>query len=415
MTASIRITKRIIDGLRPGELIWDTDVKGFGVRCQARARVYVLKTRINGRQRWFTIGDHGAPWTPETARKEAQRLWGEIRSGANLVALREARRDPPTVAELCDRFLNDYSRQHKRSLSVAADERNITNHIKPLFGNRTVLEITRTDVDDLKRKIAEGRTARPAVPISKGGRGGLPVKGGQGAANRTLAVLSKMFSLAEEWGWRPENSNPCRKVMRYAENKNERFLSSAEIAQLGKVLDAIDKNRREHPSATAAIRILLLTGARLSEIVWLQWQHVDFERGLLHLPDSKTGKRPVFLSNAAIDVLRRQPKKNDNPFVFSSDMVGRPIQSIQQVWQRVRAEADLEGVRLHDLRHSFASFAAANGASLPIIGRMLGHTTPMTTQRYAHLVQDPVRDANEAVGAAIGRLMTEPPEPTENG
>ncbi len=202
------------------------------------------------------------------------------------------------------------------------------------------MEITRTDVDDLKRKIAEGRTARPAVPISKGGRGGLPVKGGQGAANRTLAVLSKMFSLAEEWGWRPENSNPCRKVMRYAENKNERFLSSAEIAQLGKVLDAIDKNRREHPSATAAIRILLLTGARLSEIVWLQWQHVDFERGLLHLPDSKTGKRPVFLSNAAIDVLRRQPKKNDNPFVFSSDMVGRPIQSIQQVWQRVRAEVE---------------------------------------------------------------------------
>ncbi|MBU2580251.1 MAG: site-specific integrase [Alphaproteobacteria bacterium] len=405
MVASIRITKRVVDGMKPGETIWDTDVKGFAVRRQARAKVYLLKTRVNGRQRWFSIGEHGTPWTPETARREAQRLWGEIRSGTNLIAIREARRDQPTVSELCERFLDEYARPHKKPLSLAADERNIANHIKPLLGSRTVAELTRNDIDDFKRKVAEGRTARPAVPISKGGRGGLPVTGGPGAANRTLALLSKMFSMAEQWGWRPDHSNPCHKIVRYAENKNERFLSSAEISRLGGVLDALDRDRRENLYATAAIRILLLTGARLSEIIWLQWQHVDLERGLLHLPDSKTGKRPVFLNKLAIQIIDRLQPKPDNPFVFASDMPGRPIQSIQHVWQRVRVKADLKGVRIHDLRHSFASLAAANGASLPLIGRMLGHSTPLTTQRYAHLVNDPVRDANDAVGATLARLL----------
>jgi integrase len=228
-------------------------------------------------------------------------------------------------------------------------------------------------------------------------------------------LLSKMFSMAEQWGWRPANSNPCHKVIRYKENKNERFLSSAEIARLGDVLNAIDHERREHPSATAAIRMLLLTGARLSEIIWLQWQHVDIERHLLHLPDSKTGKRPIYLNAAAIGILERQIRNPDTPFVFASDTPGRPIQNIQNVWQRVRAQAGLTDVRLHDLRHSFASMAAARGASLPIIGRMLGHATPLTTQRYAHLVQDPVRDATEVVGADIANLMTPPSSDATDG
>ncbi len=200
MTASIRITKRVVDALRPGDLIWDSDVKGFAVLCQTKARVYLLEARINGRQRWLTIGEHGAPWTAETARHEAQRLWGQIREGTNIVALREARRQQPTVSELCDRFLADYARFHKKASSTVTDHRNIENHIKPLIGQRTVAEITHADVDDLKRKIAAGRTARPAVPIEKGGNGGLPVTGGPGVANRTLAALSKMMSLAEEWG-----------------------------------------------------------------------------------------------------------------------------------------------------------------------------------------------------------------------
>lgn len=275
MVAAIRITKRVVDAMKPGELIWDTTVKGFAVRRQARARVYLLKCRVNGRQRWFSIGEHGAPWTPETARHEAQILWGAIQSGTNLVAIREARRSLPTMAELCDRFLAEYARPHKKPLSVEADERNIANHVKPLLGSRTVSEVTRNDIDDLKRMIADGKTARRAIPKSKGGRGGLPVTGGRGAANRTLALLSKMFGMAEQWGWRPANTNPCKSVIRFKENSNERFLSSEEIARLGDTLSAIDRDRREHPSATAAIRMLLLTGARLSEIIWLNWQHVD--------------------------------------------------------------------------------------------------------------------------------------------
>lgn len=405
MVASIRITKRVVDGMKPGELIWDTDVKGFAVRCQARAKVYLLKTRVNNRQRWFTIGEHGAPWTPDTARHEAQRLWGLIRSGTNLVAIREARRDQPTVAELCERYLDEHARRHKKPQSLAADERNIANHVLPLIGSRTVLEITRNDVDDLKRRIADGHTARKSVPISRGGRGGLPVTGGTGVANRTIALLSKMFGLAEQWGWRPDHSNPCRNVTRFAEQRNERFLSSAEIESLGRALDEADARRSESPYATAVIRMLLLTGARLSEIIWLQWRDVDLERGLLLLPDSKTGRRPVYLNAAAIDILARLPPVSGNPFVFASSLPGRPIGSIQQIWQRIRKSAQIEDVRLHDLRHSFASLAAANGASLPIIGKMLGHSTPLTTQRYAHLVQDPVRDASEAVGRKLAGLV----------
>ncbi|MEO1718684.1 MAG: integrase arm-type DNA-binding domain-containing protein [Pseudomonadota bacterium] len=175
--------------MKPGELIWDAAFKGFAIRCQACAKVYLLKCRLNGRQRWFSIGALGAPWTPEAARREALRLWGEIQSGTNLAAIREARRAKPTIAELCDRFLSEYSRQHKKPLSVAAEERNIENRIKPLLSNRTVAEITRNDIDDFKRRVAEGKTARRAVPKSKGGRGGLPVTGGTGAANRTLALL----------------------------------------------------------------------------------------------------------------------------------------------------------------------------------------------------------------------------------
>lgn len=171
------------------------------------------------------------------------------------------------------------------------------------------------------------------------------------------------------------------------------------------MLDAIDAERLERPEATIAIRLLLLTGARRSEIVWLMWQHVDLERGFINLPDSKVGKRPVFLNAAAIELLERLPRRPDNPFVFAGDAPGRPIQNIQQIWDRIRRQTGLEKVRLHGLRHSFASMAAANGASLVLIGKMLGRATPLTTQRYAHLVNDPVREANEAIGKRIAGLM----------
>jgi len=405
VTNSVRISKRVVDGLKPGDTVWDCDVRGFAVRRQKRARVYFLKARVRGKQRWLTIGEHGTPWTPETARHEAQRLWGLIRSGADIHIGRGRHTGAPTIADMCDRYLDEYATRHKKPSSVDSDRGNIANHIKPQIGSIAVADLTRDDVETLKRQIADGKTGRPANSAMRKRPKVLTVRGGPIAANRTLALLSKMFSLAEDWGWRPNQTNPCRRVVRFAERKSERFLTSDEIVQLASALDAIDFERSFNPCATAAIRILLLTGARVSEITELQWQNVDLERAMLHLPDSKTGARPVFLSEPAIGVFRALPRRTGNPFVFSSETNQGPVKNIQNIWSVVRDRAGLEGVRLHDLRHSFASIAAGNGASLPIIGRMLGHSTPLTTQRYAHLVQDTVRDANEEVGRRISKLF----------
>ena len=189
MTASIRLTKRAIDQLRPGETLWDTDVKGFAVRCQRRSKVYVLKVRIRGRQRWLVIGDHGSPWTAETARHEAQRLWGEIRGGTDIAHVRDTKRKQGTIADLCERYLEEHARQHKKPLSVAADERNIANHIIPLLGRRPVGEVTRADVDDFMRAVKNGETKRPIQRSTDGRPGGRPVLGGPGAANGSIRLL----------------------------------------------------------------------------------------------------------------------------------------------------------------------------------------------------------------------------------
>jgi integrase len=401
MTTATRITKRTVDALQPGDLVWDTDVKGFGVRCQARAKVYILKARVDGRQRWFVIGDHGAPWTPETARYEAQKRWGDIRAGVNLVAIREARREQPTMAELCERFLVEHARQHKKPQSVAADERNITNHVLPVLGTRTVKDITRDDIEDLKRKVKEGKTAG----TGKRRRGGRLAQGGPGAANRCLALLSKMFNLAEEWRWRPENSNPCLKITRYRENKCERYLSTEELTRIGQALDAADATGEITLFASAALRLLLLTGARLNEILTLQWRFVDTERKLLMLPESKTGQKVIRLSDRAVKVLDSLPRLKGNPYVIAGNNEGTHIVNLQKPWRRVRALAGLDDVRIHDLRHSFASVAAASGASLPMIGALLGHSQPQTTARYAHFANDPLQKLNQDVGDAIAKAM----------
>lgn len=405
MGAAVRITKRLVDGLKPGDIVYDTDVKGFAVRCQRRDRVYMLRVRINGRQRWISIGQHGAPWTAETAREEAQRLWGQIRSGVNVVAVRASKRNQPTMQQLCERFLDEHSRQHNKPRTVDAYERNNRNHIIPLLGDRTVAEITRNDIEDMKRKIHDGFTAKRTKPKREGGTGGLDVKGGPGAANRTLGQLSKMFNLAEVWGWRAENSNPVRKVIRYKERKIERFLSTDELVRVGKVLARCEEDASIAPAAIAAIRLLIYTGARLSEILTLKWSYVDYERRLLLLPDSKTGAKPIVLNQPAIDVLKGIIKVKNNPWVLIGRVEGDHLKNLEQPWRFIRKAASIPDVRIHDLRHSFASFAVMNGGSLPILGKLLGHTTPSTTARYAHLSNDPVSQLAETTGAALAAAL----------
>jgi integrase len=215
-----------------------------------------------------------------------------------------------------------------------------------------------------------------------------------------LSVLSKALNLAELWGYRPNHSNPCLHIKKYGENKRERFLNQEEMNQLMKVLDE-EEQSNENPWHLHAIRLLLLTGCRLSEILTLKWDEVDFDNQCLRLRDSKTGKKPVYLSTPAVDLLKRIPQEMGNSFVICGGKEGAHLVNLQKPWRRIRAKVGLDDVRIHDLRHTFASIAASNGLSLPIIGALLGHKQTQTTARYAHLIGQPLIEASEKIGGKI--------------
>jgi integrase len=210
---------------------------------------------------------------------------------------------------------------------------------------------------------------------------------------------------AEDQGYRPEGANPCQRVQRYKENKRERFLTREELARLGAALDRAEAERITGPYAIAALRLLIFTGARLNEIMTLEWSHVDLERRMVFLPDSKTGQKPLTLNDAALKVLKELPKFANNPHVIVGHRYGSHLVNLQKPWQAIRTLAGLEAVRIHDLRHTFASVAVASGGSLPVLGRQLGHTQPQTTQRYAHLADDPVRQLTQATGEVLDAAL----------
>jgi len=383
-----KITKRTVDQLAPDEadrLIWDTDVKGFGVRCRpSGAKVYVLKMRVRGRQRWLTIGQHGSPWTPEGARVEAKRLLGLRASGKDPAAEREHERGVITVAELGERFLDKHVARRCKPTTAADYRRAVQSLINPALGRLRITEVDRADIARLHQQLEDH-----------------PYQ-----ANRVLAVLSKMFNLAEEWGLRADGSNPCRHVKKFKETKRERYLRADELQRLGTVLR--EAEGREGNFAVAAIRLLLLTGARLSEILTLKWEHVDEDSRVLRLPDSKTGAKVIHLNEAAMEILRRLPHEDKNPHVIPGHRAGARLVNLQAPWRRIRTMAGLDDVRIHDLRHSYASVAAGLGLSLPMIGNLLGHSQPATTHRYAHHAADPTRAAADLIGVEIQRSLGQP-------
>jgi integrase len=217
-----------------------------------------------------------------------------------------------------------------------------------------------------------------------------------------------MFNLAERWGLRSDGSNPCRHVEKFKEKKRERFLSSEELSRLGNVLAKAEQGGKELPSVIMAIRLLILTGARLSEILGLRWEWVDFEQGCLRLPDSKTGAKLIPLSRPAYEILENAPRLVGNPFVIPGAKEGEHLVNLNKPWRRIRKLAGLKNVRLHDLRHSFASVAASSGMGLPMIGALLGHKEVATTQRYAHLANDPLKAAADMVAEKITEAMNKP-------
>lgn len=330
------------------------------------------------------------------------------------------RSEDVTIAELSQRYLDEYATAHKKPSGIAQDRRNLENHLVPLIGKLRVGAVERADVARVMRDVAAGKAAKNEKTKHQGRR---IVRGGEIVANRVHALLSKMFALAEDWKLRPGGRNPCWGVRRYAERKVEGFLSSDELARLAAALmsetkrvaqqqKATETSSKRRPNGTkaasiAALRLLLLTGCRVGEVLSLRWQHVDAERRLLLLPDSKTGAKAVFLSKAAVDLINSLNRNPVSEYLFTSDRPGKPIVSLRKTWKRVCKAAKIDNIRLHDLRHCYASVGAAGGLSLPVIGALLGHSQPSTTARYAHLAASPLHDAADAIGdkiiAALGR------------
>jgi integrase len=381
---AVKITKRTVDQLLPGMLLWDTDVKGFGVRCRSSGgKHYLVKMRIGGRQRWLTIGRHGSPWTPDTARREALRLLGLRASGQDPALQRDRQKGAITLAELGARFLQEYVPRHCKPRTAEEYRRSVDQYINPILGRHRIQDVTRADVARLHHQFGD----RPYQ------------------ANRALAVMSKMMNLAEAWGLRLDGSNPVRHVKKYREDKRERYLTKQELQRLGGVLAEAQNESTESPFVIAAIGLLVLTGARLTEILTLRWEHVDVENEVLRLPDSKTGPKMIYLNAAATDLLRMLPRLSQNPYVIVGRNDGARLINLQKPWRRIRAKAGLNDIRIHDLRHSFASVAAGAGMSLPLIGKLLGHSQPVTTARYAHLASDPIRAAANLIGTEITAAM----------
>jgi len=405
-----RITKRAVDALKPNGFeftVWDDAVTGFGVRVRATgAKSYVVVYRAgSGRGapvRRFTIATVGKI-APDRARARAKVILGSVAHGHDPAEQKTTERGTPTLAELADRFMTEHV-DTKRKGGTARFYRDILDRIvKPALGTTKADKLTRFQIGRLHSSLAD-------TPFQ---------------ANRVLAVIGSMYAFAGRTGIVPEGTNPARGIDKFKESRRERFLTGEELERLGRAIREAEttgipwtvdetKPAAKHvpkakrfsnvaPSAVAALRLLLFTGCRLREILHLRWEHVDFERGCLFLPDSKTGRKTVILNAPALAVLSALERVG--PYVVSGDDPAQPRHDLNRPWDALTKQAGLVGVRLHDLRHTYASFGAGGGLGLPIIGRLLGHAQATTTARYAHLDNDPLRRASEAIAGRIAAAL----------
>jgi integrase len=419
--AQARITKRTVDALKAKQrdvFVWDTELRGFGVKCTPLGRrVFLVQYRpLGGRRsvtKRLTLGQYGQ-LTPEQARQAAREVLAAVAGGGDPGIDRGARREALTVGEAATLFLEDVDA--KKKVRTAYEYRRLMKgEIVPILRSVKVKDVTRAQIS----RIHHTGRDRPY------------------AANRILALASAFFSWCERHGYLEPTTNPCRGIERYREQARERFLTGEELARLGTALTKAEREgllpatkhrekprsvatakhrpkgadtpRPANPFAVAAIRFLTLSGFREQEALSLRWDAIDVTRGIATLADSKTGKSARHLGAPALELLVGLPREDGSPYVFPGRIAGARLVEIKRVWEAVREAAALGDVRLHDLRHSFASVAASGGASLPLIGALLGHRNVATTQRYAHLADDPRRHVADSTASAVAAALSGTP------
>ena len=362
------LSKRVLDRLSVNgkdAIFWDHDLAGFGIRVYPSGKkVFVVQTRAFGRSKRVTLGRY-PELTPEAARKNATAVIARIKKGEPPVPPEPP--PVPTVADLAERYQREYVEMHCKPLTVSHYRLMLRKHIVPALGERLVADVEHKDI----LSFHNGLHHMPTV------------------ANRAADILVKMFNLADAWGWRPAGSNPCRGVARFKVEKHERFLTREELHRLGEALRAAPAERLASVHATAAIRLVVLTGCRRNEILGLRWDDLNFDTGEMRLPDSKTGARTMPMASAAADVLKGLPRTPDSPWVFPGRNKGTRLVNLNDSWDRVRRRAGLDGVRLHDLRHTCAGLREFSALRYPDLSffylwlRSLTTTQSITSHRFA--------------------------------
>jgi len=395
----ITISKETVDRAKPAAtryVLWDRRLKGFGLRVEPTgAKSYFIRYRAGGGRRGvlrqFKIGAHGK-LTPDMARKEAGRRLAEAELGGDPQATRVTQRQQLCVSELCELYMAE-GVDAKKASTLQLDRIRIERHIKPRLGRLPIGDVQLHDIQRLVRDVAAGKIKGEATPHTRGG---------PGAAARTAGLLGAIFGFAVSR--RLLADNPVRGVSRPRDVKRERFLSPAELGRLGEVL-ADAEQTGANGAHVAIIRLLALTGARKNEIARLKWTEVDADRSILNLGDSKTGPKAIRLGAAALRMLSDVPQAH--PIWVFPDPVHKneAIRGLDWFWVTIRTRADLPDVRIHDLRHSFASAGLATGQALPLIGKLLGHQHVSTTARYAHLADDPLRAAADRISSTIAGAL----------
>lgn len=385
----MKLTKRNIEAITATgkrQHFFDDDLPGLAIRVSEIGKVSFYYTYRYGKGRaavkkWVHIGAYPA-WTPEQARHRVKELAAQVVSGVD--PAQEVRKSKTiiTVSDIAKLFLTEHVRQKLKAKSIELYEGAISKHILPAIGKMPVEDISHRDVAKLHHSL----------------------KGHLYMANRVAAVMSKFFNWCEVNGYRARGSNPVVGLEKYKEEKKLEFLKSDELSAIGAALTALEKEGQISTLAAAALRLLMLTGMRLMEVLSLKWEYLDLDAKKAELPDTKTGFKVVPLSLPALEVLQKLPIIDQYVFPSSASASGH-MEGLRKPWSLLAARAKLQGRwRVHDLRHAFASMMVNSGASLPVIGKVLGHATPGTTARYAHLEKNPAHQAAEDAAAKIAAV-----------